>query len=262
MLSQLRLKYTENHPEIRVLKGEIEELAKELKKSGSGKGGSRKLLNEDYAYYSPETEQMSQQIAILVQQKRAINLELKNLIRDQVEINKLVDQYGSRVESTPKREHQLKELTRDYNNLKEYYEEMLNKKMNADLSKNMESREQGEQFQLLNPPNLPSKPYKPNRLMVMALAIFLSISAGIGGAVGLEFLDNTLKTPGEFKEFVDVPILVSLPFVLTKEAKRKVILKKTFLTSGMIFYFAAVITFVILYMDKIKVIFNLAKAAQ
>jgi polysaccharide chain length determinant protein (PEP-CTERM system associated) len=262
MLSHLRLKFTENHPEIRIIKGEIEELEKELNKSGSGKGGSTKLLNEDYAYYSPETEQMSQQIAMLIQQKRAINLEINNFIRDQAEIIKLVDLYSSRVENTPQREHQLKELTRDYNNIKEYYEEMLNKKMNADLSKNMESREQGEQFQLLDPPGLPSSPYKPARLMVMALAVFLSISAGVAGAIGFEFMDNTIKTPGEFKELVDIPVLVSLPFVLTEARKRKVVMRKTFLTSGVILYFAAVITFVILYMDKIKVILNVAKTAQ
>jgi polysaccharide chain length determinant protein (PEP-CTERM system associated) len=262
MLSQLRLKYTESHPEIRFLKGEIGELEKELKKSGSGKDGSRKLLNEDYAYYSPETEQMSQQIAILMQQKRAINLEIKNLIRDQAEITKLVDLYSLRVENTPKREHQLKELTRDYNNLKEYYEELTNKKMDADLSKSMESREQGEQFQLLEPPSLPSQPYKPARLMVMALAVLLSISAGVGGAIGLEYMDNTIKTPGEFKEIVDIPVLVSLPLVLTEARKRKLVMRKTFLTSSVILYFVAVITFIILYMDKIKVILNVAKTAQ
>jgi polysaccharide chain length determinant protein (PEP-CTERM system associated) len=262
MLSQLRLKYTESHPEIRFLKGEIEELEKELKKSGSGKDGSRKLLNEDYAYYSPETEQMSQQIAILMQQKRAIKLEINNLFRDQGDINKLVDLYSSRVENTPMREHELKELTRDYDNLRKYYEEMLNKKMNADLSKNMESREQGEQFQLLDPPSLPLQPYKPARLMVMALAVLLSISAGVAGAIGFEFMDNTIKTPGEFKELIDIPVLVSLPLVLTEAIKRKVVMKKTFLTSGVILYFVAVITFVILYMDKIKVILNVAKTTQ
>ncbi len=262
MLSQLRLKYTESHPEIRILKGEIEELEKELKKDGKHKDGSVKLLNEDYAYYSPETEQMSTQISMLVQQRRAIDLEIRNLARDQAEISKQVDLYSSRVENTPKREHQLKELTRDYENLKNNYESLLSKKMNASLSKDMETREQGEQFQLLDPPSTPTKPYKPARLIIMLLAFFLSLSTGIGGAVALEFFDTTIKTPGEFKEFVDVPVLVSLPLVLTKERRRKAILRKTFLTSGVIFYFVAVITFVILYMDKIKVVLNIGGSAQ
>ncbi len=257
MLSQLRLKYTESHPEIRGLKVEIAELEKELKKEGINKEGKVKLLNEDYAYYSPETEQMSTQIAMLVQQKRAVKLELKNLAQEQAEIKKLFDLYSSRVENTPKREHQLKELTRDYDNLKKYYEELLNKKMNADLTKDMERREQGEQFQLISSSNIPSKPYKPARMKIMILAVFLSIFSGIGGAVFLEYLDRTLKTPREFKEFIDVPVLVSLPFVITKDWRRRILLRKTFYTSGVILYCIAVITFVVLYMDKIKMLFNI-----
>ncbi len=70
--------------------------------------------------------------------------------------------YQKRVEETPRREMELQSLNRDYANIKEVYNSLLNRKLEAELSVNMEKRQKGEQFRILDPAKLPEKPVSPD----------------------------------------------------------------------------------------------------
>ena len=67
----------------------------------------------------------------------------------------------ARVENSPRREQEMVSLTRDYENLKLSYDDLLKKKLDAEVSQNLEKRQKGEQFQILDPANLPQKPFSP-----------------------------------------------------------------------------------------------------
>jgi polysaccharide chain length determinant protein (PEP-CTERM system associated) len=251
LLSQARLKFTKNHPEIRRLLVEIEELEKKV--SGIKVDDSR-VDREFSVFASPETAKLTQQLTILYQGKRAKDLEIKNLRKQQQDLAGQIDLFRRKVANTPAREEKIKELVRDYENLRVYYEDLLAKKMSADLSKTMESRQQGEHFEVIDPPNVSEKPFKPNRMKILLLSLVFSIALGVGGSIGLEYRDDTIKSPGEFKETIDIPVLVSLPLVPTKKKRRERLIKKVMLIGGILLYFSAVFIFIIIYMDKIKLI--------
>ena len=69
--------------------------------------------------------------------------------------------YQQRVESTPTREQEMITLNRDYENLRLNYQSILNRKMEAQISENLEKTQKGERFRIVDPANLPQVPFGP-----------------------------------------------------------------------------------------------------
>ena len=119
------------------------------------------------------------------------------------------------------REQQLTQLTRDYENTKTNYEELLNKRMEARLSEKLEKRQKGEKFQILEPANFPEKPFLSNRPKLMAIGFTGGLGVGIGLALFLEalfpafysLLQLQQQTPG-------VPITFGIPYINIKGEHR------------------------------------------
>ena len=98
------------------------------------------------------------------------------------------------METAPLVEKEYIELTRDYENAKSKYNDLLNKRMEAKISQGMEETQRGERFTIIEPAQLPEKPYKPNRLIIILVGFVLALGAGVGLAAAQEGLDNTVKT--------------------------------------------------------------------
>jgi len=74
----------------------------------------------------------------------------------------------------PVMEQQFAEITRDYDQSKTDYEALLAKKNQSEMSTDLEKTQQAEHFRMLDPPDLPGKPYKPNRLLLSAVECCLA----------------------------------------------------------------------------------------
>ncbi len=253
-LSRLSLLYTDRNPSIVRLRMEIRRL--ENAKNAISAGGDGDASGDgELIYYTPSNfERVNQQMTDIQQKMKEWNLAIKIAQEKNEELKRQVELYSKRVENTPKRELELKELTRDYNNLKTTYEELLSKKINADMSHDMEERQKGEQFHILDPAYLPEKPEKPNRGKIMLIAFLISISLGGWGAILGERFDRSIKTPDEFKEIYNLPVLVSFPEIATEKEEAKRRRKRMMLVAGLMIYFAVVVAFIFLFMDKIRVI--------
>jgi capsular polysaccharide biosynthesis protein len=125
-------------------------------------------------------------------------------------------------------------LTRDYTNLKDQYNEQLRRKTEADISQDLELRMKGDQFQILDPANLPKKPFKPNIIKILGVAVLMAGLLGFGGAIGLEKMDLSLRGVTDFKHFFDLPILASIPILETKEFDRQEKLRGKTIIGGII----------------------------
>ena len=55
------------------------------------------------------------------------------------------------MEDTPKREQELFSIQRDYQNLKELYDSLQKRKLEADIAVSMEKKQKGEQFRIIDP---------------------------------------------------------------------------------------------------------------
>ena len=71
-------------------------------------------------------------------------------------------------------------MTRDYATLQNSYQSLLAKKEDSKIAANLERRQIGEQFKLLDPARLPEKPYSPDRRMLNLFGLFGGLAARSG----------------------------------------------------------------------------------
>jgi polysaccharide biosynthesis transport protein len=156
------------------------------------------------------------------------------------------------VEKSPRREQEMVSLTRDYENLKLSYDDLLKKKLNADVSQNLEKRQKGEQFQILDPADLPQEPFTPDRPKVFGIAFAASMLIGFGGAIGLEMINPTLRGKRDFQHFFKIPVLSSIPIIRDTEYEARENRQKTYVYSGLISFGVLVTLFLAVFGQKIR----------
>jgi polysaccharide biosynthesis transport protein len=148
-------------------------------------------------------------------QRNDLLTELSSLKERQSRLLQLIKETERRVEQIPAREQELMILVRDYENMKKNYQALLDKRLNAHVAENLEKRQQGEQFRVLDPANLPQKSEKPNRLMIMILGLVGGCGLGVGLAVGLEQLNPTFRRREEVELLSGIHVLATVPQFFT-----------------------------------------------
>jgi len=208
----LRLRYTEKHPEVVRLKRliaqmENEEKSNEANEEGSNEEGSKETsANEEPLWASQIEAQLAQ-----------LDAEIAQLKNERKRLKSEIKEYERRVEITPKIEQQLKELTRGYEVTQKEYQSLLDKKLQAELAANMERKQKGERFKVLDQAKIPERPFKPNRQKIILFGVFLGMAAG-GGLVGLiEYLDHSFYKIEDLEQFTGISVIASIPKIKAKK---------------------------------------------
>jgi polysaccharide chain length determinant protein (PEP-CTERM system associated) len=205
-LEEMRARYTPEHPEIRRIEGQIADLEKRASGLGSGR--------------------VDPQVMDLRNQLRTANTEVETLRRDIDRLKGEIERYQGRVEGTPKREQELAALTRDYNITQQNYQRLLDRFYEAKRAEDMEKRQQGEQFRVVDYAQPPEVPVSPNPLLIAIFFLALGLGAGAGIIVMLEMLDSTVKGVKQLEGWSgDIPCISAVPLAQTESDKRKLYLK-------------------------------------
>ena len=213
-LANLSVRYTDKYPEIRRLKDEIAQLEKRVAEARGTSPAASPATGEpgSHSATSPMTATASfprerEELQRLRSAMKGFDLDTQSLKKERKELERNIAIIESKVARSPKREQEMISLTRDYENLKRSYDELLRKKLDADVSQNLEKRQKGEQFQILDPANLPESPFVPNRPKVFGIALVAALLIGFGGAIGLEAIDPAVRGLKEFRHFTEIPVL-------------------------------------------------------
>jgi polysaccharide chain length determinant protein (PEP-CTERM system associated) len=249
-LANLSTKYTEQYPEIRRLKEEVARLEHQVADARRHGDGNSPSPSGESAPRTAETEELRRLHTMLT----GLDLEIQSLKVDSNEIRKKAADVESKVERSPKREQEMISLTRDYDNLKASYDDLLKKKLDADVAQNLEKRQKDDQFQILDPANLPEKPFVPNRPKVFGIAVFAALLLGFGGAVGLEILDPSARTVKDFRQFSDLTVLATIPKIQNMTYLRKKKMQSAAVYGGLAAFASIVIIFLLIYGNKIRMI--------
>lgn len=207
-LDSLLIRYSEKHPDVMRLRGEIASIQKELEteKEKASKSGAAQKPTEN-----PLKQIIEEQIDSLKSSISAIqasNAELKNTIAV----------HQKRVENTPLRSIELTKVTRTYDITLRKYQDLLAKGLESQLSENLEKKQKGEQFQVIDPANLPLSPVKPNRPFILLSGLIAGIIGGLGAAFLWDLLDRSLKNGDDLAGFIDIPLLATIPVIMTRGA--------------------------------------------
>jgi polysaccharide chain length determinant protein (PEP-CTERM system associated) len=174
-----------------------------------------------------------------------IAAQLAELQREERELRSQISGYQSRVESAPRREQELQKLARDYESTKQLYHSMLERDEEAQLVGQLGEHRLGEQFRILDAAVVPRRPAAPDRPVLLLLGLLLAV--GVAGAVvlGAEQLDDTFHSVDALREFTQVPVLASIPFVNTP-VDRKRRRTRGFLRSAAVLCGIALVTILLL----------------
>jgi polysaccharide biosynthesis transport protein len=130
-------------------------------------------------------------------------------------LRQIVAGYQERLDAAPTRETELIELTRDYDTLNRLYLSLLAKSEESKLSVNLESRQVGQQFSILDPARVPSRPFTPNRQRLHALGVLGGAALGLAGIFLIVYRDSSLKTDDDVTGALNLPVLALVPLMRT-----------------------------------------------
>lgn len=200
-LAVLQSRYTAEHPDVVKLKNEIAELKKKIEASPNS--------NDTPAKPRKLTEPAEmQQLRAKIQ---GAELTYADLLKRQTKIQDQIRVLEGHIESSPMVEQQLKELTRNYQSALDFYNDLLKKRDNSEMAKDLVHQQEGEQFRVLDPPSLPTTPSFPK--------ITHFAGGGLGGGMVLALVilyllmatDKTLHTEKEVETYLQLPVLASVP---------------------------------------------------
>jgi len=227
---RLLTEYKPKHPDVIAKKAQIESVDKDMD-----------LMLADWKARIEERKKRLENRPDL--QINAMKLEIKNLDneiarqqRAQVDTEKQIQSYTDRINSVPGAEVALGALDREYATRKEAFDKLLNEQQKIELAAKATSEMQAQGIQVIDPANLPAKPVAPKRLLLvgMALAAGLGLGLLLAGIFEIPLL-LTIQTSEDARHYTGLPVLVSVPELLTpREARALPRRRKLLLAAGVV----------------------------
>ena len=256
-LAELSAKYTGKHPAVVATRQEVEELEKRVAEiQGSAPDPADGKQKAEGARPASASSSAPEETRRMKGQLKTSAVELASLQREKKAIQKNIAAVEQKIERAPKREQEMISLIRDYENQKQSYDDLLKKKLEADVSQSLEKRQKGTQFQVLDPANLPRESFKPDRKKAMLIALLLSLAFGFGGSIFLETMDLRLRDVRDFRHLYKVPILGTIPVLQDQEYQREQAMRRAAVFGGLIAFTMAFSIFLLVYRAKVQTILN------
>lgn len=203
-LAALRVRYTESHPDVVKLETQIRELSQWVGRSKTATGNSAAASMAPVE--SPELQRLRNQVHALeslVTEKTAQQRHLQREIRT----------YQERVQLSPIVEQQYKDLTRDYQTALAFYNDLLAKKSQSAMATDLERSQQGEQFRILDPADLPEKPVFPNPVIFTVAGLLAGLVMGTAIALLRAALDTRIRTEADVQRAIRLSVIGSIPLI-------------------------------------------------
>jgi polysaccharide chain length determinant protein (PEP-CTERM system associated) len=147
--------------------------------------------------------------------------DLAALKEEEQRLREALAAYEMRVESSPMREGEFRELAREYEATTELYTSLLNRYEDARLAEVLEERRTGDSIRILDPALPPSLPVAPGRMSLLILSLVMGIVLAVGTMVIAERLDTSFHSVDDLRAFTRVPISASLPLIVTATDVRR-----------------------------------------
>jgi len=204
--ADLKARYTPDYPDVIAVQRQIDDLKKQIAAVPAASSTAPSAPHYD----SPGTIQLRAQVA-------AMNQAITQKKQQQAELQAQIRQYQGKIQSTPLVEAKMKDLTRDHQQAQEFYDSLLGKMNNSQMATDLERRQEGENFKIMDDANLPDAPTFPKRGMFAGGGFVLGLGFGILLIAFLEYRDKSLRTERDVWAFTKLPTLATI--ALIHEAK-------------------------------------------
>ncbi len=138
---------------------------------------------------------------------RANDLAIQEKRNEQAQLNKQIREYQKRIQSTPQVEEEYEQLTRDTQTSQAMYDSDLAKLNQAQQATDLQNRQEGETFSILDAANLPDNPTFPKRKVFASGGLAGGIALGLLIVALLEYKDTALRSERDIWAFTQLPTL-------------------------------------------------------
>lgn len=144
-----------------------------------------------------------------------IEKEMKRLKTEQARLEAQIGSYQRKVDVAPLREQELVEVSRNYETSKQHYQALLDKSFTVGMASNLEQKQKGERFTVLDPARTPEKPFKPQRKLLIPMSALVALGLSIGCLFVKELLSPSIKTETELQALLPkgLPIVGLIPSI-------------------------------------------------
>ena len=215
-LLAVELKLKPEHPDVRKQRRAVDELERRVEAQKLAGTLTSRPTGQGVMDYS-KRKRLTDARAEL----ENVDRQLQAKIAEESRLRGLVGMYQARIEATPVREAELSSLMRDYETQQETYRGLLQKKEESQISANLEKRQIGEQFKVLDPARLPEKPASPDRPRLYLIALLAAVAVGFGGAAIAEFLDRRLRSEADVRAALQLSVLATIPMIYDSPVSRR-----------------------------------------
>lgn len=212
-LGVLRRRYGPDFPDVVKRTLQVQEVDKAIAAAEKSYAAAKTSAPKASHPAGPVNPVLASEIAQLDQEIQKHNQRIE-------EIKQEIDLHQAKLEKIPLFQQQMDSVMRDYDVARDEYMRLLSLKFNADMSADLEMRQKGERFEILDAAEVPVIPDSPDRPLIDLIGLGVGLVCGLGLAIGLELIDPTVKTEREIISALGSSIFAEVPWLETKRDKR------------------------------------------
>jgi polysaccharide chain length determinant protein (PEP-CTERM system associated) len=210
--------YTPDHPDMLAIKRRIASLRAEI-----ARGAAEPAKGDTAANSKGETAAKSTDSVHLRQLKNQLRMQqaaVATAKQEQARLDQKIRSFESKLEASPMIEEEYKQVTRDHDTAVQFYNTLLAKMNQSSMATALEHRQQGEQFRVMDAPNLPDAPTFPNHLVFAGGGLSSGLALGLLLAALLEYRDKSVRYEGDIFAFTKLPTLAVVSYINDLDASR------------------------------------------
>jgi protein tyrosine kinase modulator len=198
-LARARALYTESHPTVRRLAGQLEELESAARSGGQASGAEQASAERD----------------------PAVQTKLDQLHKQRDDMRKRIADLEDSIAQTSQVEQGLSAVLRDQTEVQRELRDASAKLAQAETAERLEQNRQSERLEVIEQPIVPQSPIKPNRKLLLALGLFVSAAAGLAPVAAFEVLDPSIKRERDLEKRLGRRALGVIPLIETRRETRR-----------------------------------------
>jgi len=222
-LKDMEVRYGPNYPDVRKLRKEINQLKAKAEGEKTGTDTTDpQLSTPTHQAHNPVVEA----------EVNKLDQDIEDQTKIQGELEKQIQYHVGKLQQVPVFEQQIAGLMRDYDTLRNHYNQLQAKKLDAVMAGELETHQAGERFEVLDPAVAPDGPAGPRRGMMIIGGLFFGLLCGIGVAFLVEVSDESVRHEREAAQIFGKPVLAGIPKITSDREHALALWRVASLTAG------------------------------
>lgn len=216
-LAAMQSRYSDKYPDVIALREQVQALEAKLAAAKEGEPAARpKPTAAKREGRELRAVPQNSYVQSLMQQLDQSTVDAKTAAQEADSLRGQIALYQKRIENTPRREQELALISRDWESTRELFRSLLGKEGEAGIASDLEQRQKGEHFRIVDPAGIPDRTAGPNRFRLFLIGLVLAAGASAIAVMLAEHVDTSYRSVDEVRAIETVPILSVIPRIVTE----------------------------------------------